>query len=104
VNRRLDVGRRGGEKGNGDPMWEKWVWQRFRSDNRNQFGASFGVFEKWDGESGKYMRVILLTTMDMKTEVVTSCSQVRLPVEGAGYLPINKTFNPNLSNLQDAQG
>lgn len=39
-------------------MWEKWVWQRFRSDNRNQFGASFGVFEKWDGESGKYMRVI----------------------------------------------
>jgi hypothetical protein len=35
--------------------------------------------------------------MDIESKVTTSCNQAGLPVEGRGYDPTHKTFNPKFA-------
>jgi hypothetical protein len=62
-------------------------------------GASASLGLAWDLRLGRLLGVYggwgrLLAAGDMETEVVTSCSKAGLSVEGGGYQPSHKTFNP----------
>ena len=54
-----------------------------------------------DGNPGQGgCRVALVETpslRNMESEVATSCSQAGLPVEGGGYQPTHKTYNPKFA-------